>query len=137
MKGDLRLTADRVELRLAPQAGAASAPGGGSTFGGRTVRSLHAVGHVTVEQGARRATSKEAFYDQAQDTITLTGEPVAWEKDYRVAGTKMTLFLKDNRSIVEDSRLLIKPRTGGGGTPADSRGRRPPVPPGAARSGSE
>lgn len=168
-KGDLRLTADRVELKLAPQDAAARAPAADSTFGGRAIRSLHATGRVTVEQGARRATSKEAFYDQARETITLTGEPVAWEDDYRVAGTKMTLYLKDHRSIVEDSRVQIKPAdsrsrhgngapllrqdltpsrrgasptppvpaTEDGGTAADSRSLRPPVPPVAGPQGAK
>jgi hypothetical protein len=37
----------------------------------------------------------------------LTGDPEAWEEGYPVTGVKMTMFLKEDRSIVESSRVVI------------------------------
>jgi hypothetical protein len=37
----------------------------------------------------------------------LTGDPEVWESGYRVTGTKMTMFLKEDRSVVEGSRVVI------------------------------
>jgi lipopolysaccharide export system protein LptA len=63
------------------------------------------------------ATADEAIYYQAEEKVVLTGKPVVKQGDDFVEGSKITLFLKDNRSIVEGSeenkvRAVIAPRSG-------------------------
>jgi lipopolysaccharide export system protein LptA len=63
------------------------------------------------------ATAEEATYYQAEERVVLTGKPVVKQGSDFVEGSKITLFLKDNRSIVEGSeenkvRAVIAPRSG-------------------------
>jgi lipopolysaccharide export system protein LptA len=63
------------------------------------------------------ATAEEATYYQADEKVVLTGKPVVKQGDDLVEGSKITLFLKENRSIVEGSeenkvRAVIAPRSG-------------------------
>ena len=63
------------------------------------------------------ASAEEATYYQADEKVVLTGKPVVKQGDDFVEGSKITLFLKENRSIVEGSeenkvRAVIAPRSG-------------------------
>jgi len=81
------------------------------TFANRTVSLIDATGNVIIQRGDKRATSKKAVYHQRDETLVLTGDPEAWEEGYRVTGTKMTMFLREDRSIVEGgSRVVINER---------------------------
>jgi lipopolysaccharide export system protein LptA len=46
-------------------------------------------------------------YSQHDEKLVLTGDPQVWEEGYHVTGVKMTMFLKEDRSIVESSRVVI------------------------------
>jgi lipopolysaccharide export system protein LptA len=37
----------------------------------------------------------------------LTGSPVAWQTGTRISGPKMTMFLKENRSVVEGGTRVV------------------------------
>ena len=80
------------------------------TFGNRAVSLIDATGNVVMQRGEKRAKSKKAVYHQRDDTLVLTGDPEAWEEGYRVTGTKMIMFLKEDRSVVEGSRVVINDR---------------------------
>ena len=82
------------------------------TLGSRGVSLIEATGNVIMEQGNKKAKSKKAVYSQHDEKLVLTGEPEAWEQGYHVTGTKMTMFLKEDRSIVETSRVVISDMTG-------------------------
>jgi lipopolysaccharide export system protein LptA len=82
------------------------------TLGSRAVSLIEATGNVIMEQGNKKAKSKKAVYSQHDEKLVLTGEPEAWEQGYHVTGTKMTMFLKEDRSIVETSRVVISDLTG-------------------------
>jgi lipopolysaccharide export system protein LptA len=82
------------------------------TLGSRAVSLIEATGNVIMEQGGKKAKSKKAVYSQHDEKLVLTGEPEAWEQGYHVTGTKMTMFLKEDRSIVETSRVVISDMTG-------------------------
>jgi len=116
-KDDLTITSDHAEVTFAskevpPDNG--RAPMGmispQSQFGDSEITMIHAMGTVVLKQGDKEIHSQEAYYYQKEDKIILLGEPVAWEKDYRVTGTKMTVFLHENRSIVEGSKIVIHPK---------------------------
>lgn len=76
-------------------------------FGNRSVSLIDATGNVAMQQGSKRAKSKKALYYQRDEKLVLTGDPEAWEEGYHVTGTKMTMLLKEDRSIVEGSSRVI------------------------------
>ena len=79
-----------------------------STFGNRAVSLIDATGNVLLQQGNKKAKARKAVYHQRGEMLVLTGDPEAWEEGYRVTGTKMTMFLKEDRSVVEgESRVVI------------------------------
>jgi lipopolysaccharide export system protein LptA len=78
------------------------------TFGNRAVSVIEATGNVIINQGGKKSKSKKAFYYQQEEKLVLTGDPEVWEEGYRVTGVKMTMFLREDRSIVEGgSRVVI------------------------------
>lgn len=112
-KGDLTIESDRAEVFLAERS-----PGGSpkppssvlmnpSTKGEREVSRIETTGNVDIRQGEKHAKAQKGIYDQKKETITLTGEAEAWEKDYRVKGKVITLFIAENRSQVEGSQVII------------------------------
>ena len=122
-KGDFVMRADQMIVHfdgtpLTPAAqksgitGAPSSPAATDlpTFGNRAVSVIDATGNVVMQRGEKRAKSKKAVYHQQDETLVLTGDPEAWEEGYRVTGTKMTMFLREDRSIVEGSRVVINDR---------------------------
>jgi len=119
-KGDFVMEADQMIVHFAGVGAPASSTqrsqlGGSSqapdaalpTFGSRAVSLIDATGNVTMQQGHKKTKSHKALYHQRDEILVLTGDPEAWEAGYRVTGTKMTLFLKEDRSLVEGSRVVI------------------------------
>lgn len=112
-KGDLTIEADRAEVFLAERsAGNPSKPSSSvlmnpSTKGEREVSRIETTGNVDIQQGEKHAKAQKGIYDQKKETITLTGDAEAWEKDYHVKGKVITLFIAENRSLVEGSQVII------------------------------
>jgi lipopolysaccharide export system protein LptA len=67
----------------------------------KEIRFIEAKGHVRIASGESRATCERAIYDKRAEKIILRGSPVTWQEGTRIRGQKMTMFLKENRSIVE------------------------------------
>jgi lipopolysaccharide export system protein LptA len=67
----------------------------------RSVRRIEATGHVKIEKENGNATCQKAVYFSDDDKIILTGDPVAWEKGTRVSGRQITMYLAEDRSVVE------------------------------------
>ena len=62
------------------------------------------------------ATAEKALYYRNDEKVILTGKPKVKQGDDFVEGSKITLFLKENRSVVEGSknnkvRAVYSPRT--------------------------
>lgn len=82
------------------------------------VDKIIAKGEVRISRPAGgEAAAEEAVYYQADEKIVLTGKPVVRQGEDFVEGSKITLLLKENRSIVEGSdeikvRAVIAPRSG-------------------------
>ncbi len=75
----------------------------------KEIRVIEAKGHVKIAKGESRAICTRALYDKQEERIILLGSPVVWEAGTRVSGQKITMFLKENRSIVEgDTRVIIE-----------------------------
>lgn len=62
---------------------------------------LEAFGHVRVVQLDRIATADRAVYRQQQNTLVLYGNAQVHQGQNQVAGNEITVFLKENRSIVK------------------------------------
>ena len=83
---------------------------GPETVGNRSVSKIEAIGRVKIERDSGNATCEKAVYYRDQDKIVLTGSPVAWEKGTRVSGKQITMFLAEDRSVVEGgSHVRILP----------------------------
>ncbi len=69
---------------------------------------IEANGKVVIEKSDGKATCGHALYDKDEEKLVLTESPVAWQGGTKVEGSQMTMFLKENRSIVEGgSRVVI------------------------------
>jgi len=67
----------------------------------RSLEKVEAIGHVKIAQENGHATCQKAVYFNSEEKIILTGDPVAWEKGTRVSGKLITIFLAEERSVVE------------------------------------
>lgn len=73
---------------------------------GQSVKQIEATGHVRIEREGGKATSSKAVFDNGRRIVTLTGDPVAWEKGTRVSGEKIIIYLDEDRSVVEGGTHL-------------------------------
>ena len=80
-----------------PKAGKEAMP----TVSDRSISKIEATGRVKIEKQDGRATCQRAVYYEDDKKIVLTGEPVAWQKGTRVTGKVITMFLEEDRSLVE------------------------------------
>jgi lipopolysaccharide export system protein LptA len=95
-----------------PKAGTAPAKGP-DTVSNRAVSQIEATGRVKIERDAGNATCQKAVYYRDEDKIVLTGDPVAWDKGTRVSGKRITMFLAEDRTVVEGgSHVRIEPEGG-------------------------
>ena len=79
----------------------------------RSVNRIEATGRVKIEKDSGSATCEKAIYYHDGDKIVLTGDPVAWDKGTRVSGKQITMFLAEDRSVVEGgSHVRIHPDGG-------------------------
>lgn len=75
-----------------------------SPMSNRSVSRVEATGdahRVTIKYENGNATCQKAVYFVDGEKIVLTGDPVAWEKGTRVSGKQITIFLAEERSVVE------------------------------------
>jgi lipopolysaccharide export system protein LptA len=69
--------------------------------GSKDVRAVEAHGNVVVRKDGRVALSKDALYSRQGQTIVLTGDASIIENENKINGEKITLFMADDRSIIE------------------------------------
>ena len=91
----------------APSRPSSSPVVGTNSESGKEISYIEAKGRVRIEKGESRATSQHALYKKAEEKVILTGSPVAWQDGTRISGPKMTMFLKENRSVVEGGTRVI------------------------------
>ncbi len=75
-----------------------------SSVSNRSVNRVEAIGsanQVKIDYENGSATCQKAVYFSDEEKIILTGDPVAWEKGTRVSGKRITIFLAEERSVVE------------------------------------
>jgi len=101
-------TAERSKDAGVADKGTRSGAGELPVLSNRSVSMIEATGRVKIEKAEGRATCRKAIYYEDEEKIVLTGDPVAWQKGTRVTGKKITMYLAEDRSVVEGgSRVLI------------------------------
>jgi lipopolysaccharide export system protein LptA len=94
-------------------AGPSKGPDIAPAVSNRSVNRIEATGRVKIEKDSGNATCEKAVYYHDGDKIVLTGDPVAWDKGTRVSGKQITMFLAEDRSVVEGgSHVRIEPDGG-------------------------
>jgi len=78
------------------------------TENGGDITKIEANGHTKLLKNSRIITSKEATYFSKEDKVIFTGEPRAVDGENVVTGTKITYFITDDRSFVENSKVFLK-----------------------------
>lgn len=71
------------------------------------IREIEAFGNVIVRNEGRVAHSKKAFYYSKEEKIVLIGDARIIEKDNQLGGERITLFMRDDRSIVEGGKVMF------------------------------
>lgn len=69
---------------------------------------IDAEGHVKLTTGEKVITSDAVTYLAEGEKLTFTGQPRAVEGTSMITGTKMIYLIKEDRSIVENSRVFIE-----------------------------
>jgi lipopolysaccharide export system protein LptA len=77
------------------------------TVSNRSVSMVEATGSVVIEKDDGRATCRKAIYYESEGKIVLTGNPVAWQKGTKVSGEKMTMYLAEDRSVIEGGSQVV------------------------------
>ena len=75
-----------------------------SPMSNRSVQRIEATGEahrVKIKYENGNATCQKAVYFVDGEKIVLTGDPIAWEKGTRVSGKQITIFMAEERSVVE------------------------------------
>jgi len=72
------------------------------------ITKIHAYGNVRVHKNERVIFSKEAIYSGEEGKIVFIGKPKAVEGENVITGTEIVYFLKEDRTIVRDSRVVLK-----------------------------
>ncbi len=75
--------------------------------GTKNIREIEAYGNVVVHKDGRVALSNVASYFSREEKIVLTGDARIIENENQIGGEKITLFMRDDRSIVEGGKVLL------------------------------
>jgi lipopolysaccharide export system protein LptA len=72
------------------------------------VKEMVATGNVRIDQGTRWAVGGRATYEQQQRTLVLTENPVLHDGPNEVVGERVTVYLDENRSVVDGGQKRVK-----------------------------
>lgn len=75
-----------------------------SPMSNRSVQRIEATGdahRVKIKYENGNATCQKAVYFVDREKIVLMGDPIAWERGTRVSGKQITIFMAEERSVVE------------------------------------
>ena len=75
--------------------------------GTKDVKQIEAHGNVVVQKEGRIAQANNASYFSNEEKIILTGDARIIENDNQLGGQKITLFLRDDRSLVEGGKVTL------------------------------
>jgi lipopolysaccharide export system protein LptA len=95
---DMTINADRMLVYYKEQGG--------------DVTKIEAKGNVQVYRDARVITSTEAVYFADEEKVVFTGNPRAIDGENVVTGSKIIYYTNDDRSFVENSKVILKNKQG-------------------------
>ena len=103
------MMADKVEVHYDPVAGNSSA---------RTVKTINAIGSVTITGGGDRVSGDSAVYEITSETIEIAGTVILERDGDRVAGDLLRVDLKEGVSSMSATgskrvRVVFSPQPGG------------------------
>jgi lipopolysaccharide export system protein LptA len=75
--------------------------------GSKSIREVEAHGNVMVRKEGREAHAKDASYLNREEKIVLTGDARISENDSQLGGDRITLFLRDDRSVIEGGKVML------------------------------
>ncbi len=75
--------------------------------GTKSIREIDSDGDVRVDKDGRIALADKATYYRSEEKIVLTGDARIIENENQIGGKKITLFTRDDRSIVEGGKVTI------------------------------
>ncbi len=116
-QGDITLNSDRLSITYDSAAvkrdntgeGAAAKTGKAPGTDADRIKQIIAEGNVRIRQGTRLAEGGRAVFDQAKQTVVLSDGAVLHEGPNQVAGERVIVYLKEERSVVEgDSNTRVK-----------------------------
>ena len=118
VQGELTVFSDMMTVffkeKGLPKSSDNSSVGNGNTDTAKEIHIIEARGHVRIFKGESRATSEHALYFKQEEKVILRGSPVAWQDGTKISGPKMTMYLRENRSVVEGgTQVIIEEQSGG------------------------
>jgi lipopolysaccharide export system protein LptA len=72
------------------------------------LQTVVATGSVRIDQGTKWAVAGKATFDQTKRTLVLTENPVVHDGPNEVLGDRITVYMDENRSIVEGGPKRVK-----------------------------
>jgi lipopolysaccharide export system protein LptA len=72
------------------------------------VTTIEATGNVKLRKDDKLITAEKAVYYAGEEKVVFSGNTHALDGENVVTGTKMTFFLRDDRSFVENSKVILK-----------------------------
>ncbi|MDX1411821.1 MAG: LptA/OstA family protein [Nitrospirales bacterium] len=106
VQGELIVYSDVMIVYFQEKASPSSSTGSDEKSG-KEIQRIEARGHVKILKGESRATSEHAVYYKQDEKVILRGSPIAWQEGTKITGPKMTMYLKENRSIVEGGTRVV------------------------------
>lgn len=74
----------------------------------KALNEVVAEGQVQVTQGNRVATGTKAVFNDKNQTIILTGDPVVRQGNSQVSGSRIIFFVEQERAVVEGGSQRVK-----------------------------
>ena len=138
-QGETKVRSDRLTVTLAAQKD--SNPPATAKNSDQRLQEVVAVGHVRIDSGTRWATGGRAVFEQGTRTLVLTENPVLHDGANEVSGDRVTVYLDENRSVVEGGRRRVKatvfPGKDGGLAGANAEPPKDEAPSAQAAAGGE
>lgn len=91
---DVRIASDVLSARYDPDDG--------------VLKSVVAEGKVRVSHGGREMTGDKAVFDGLKETITVSGNTVVREGRNSISGDRITIYINEDRSVVENTQGRVK-----------------------------
>jgi lipopolysaccharide export system protein LptA len=73
----------------------------------KNIGEIEALGNVVVRKEGRVALSNRASYYSNEEKIVLTGDARIIENENQLGGERITLFMRNDRSIIEGGKVLF------------------------------